>query len=152
MPCAHPGQGQQLCSFFSALAVSLRLATCGKEGLLEALVLTPRPGLGSCGLLRGQSLWDLHRRCVVRVNTVSGQVNSDGILTGRQWKRKSGVERAFDLAAAEQSWFYKKCSHRKYLRIAMCKQDWCWWEQGLARTDIKQYGAVLTLAEECYLY
>lgn len=31
----------------------------------------------------GQSLWDLWRRCVVRVNTVSGQVNRDGILTGK---------------------------------------------------------------------
>lgn len=28
-----------------------------------------------------------------------------------------------DLAASVWSWFYKKCSHRKYLRIAMCKQD-----------------------------
>lgn len=51
MPCAHPGQGQQLCSFFSDLAVRVSLATCGKEGLLEALVLTTGPGLSSCSLL-----------------------------------------------------------------------------------------------------
>ncbi len=72
------------------------------------------------------------------------------ILTGRQRKGKSGVERASDLAAAVWSRFYKKCSHRKYLRFVMCKQDWRWWEHSSVRTDIKQHSVALTLFGECF--
>lgn len=43
---------------------------------------------------------------MVRVNTVSGQVNRDWlgrILTGKQRQGKSGIERALSLAAAVRS-------------------------------------------------
>lgn len=139
----------------AAVIVFLRLGCQSEPGYLwesrPAGSSRPHPGIWT-RLLRfigGQSLWDLWRRCVVRVNTVSGQVNRDGSVASlQQRKGKSGVERALDLAAAVWSWFYKKCSHRKYLRIVMCKQDWCWWEQSLVRTDIKQRGVELTLFEE----
>lgn len=45
---------------------------------------------------------------MVRVNTVSGQVNTDGSVTSLQGK--SGVERALASAAAVWSRFYRKCS------------------------------------------
>lgn len=56
MLSAHSGQGQQLCSFFSDMAVRLSRATCGKAGLVEALVLNLGSEAGSCGLLGGQSV------------------------------------------------------------------------------------------------
>lgn len=121
MPSAHSGQGQQLCSFFSDMAVRFSRATCGKVGLVEALVLNLGSEVGSCGLLGGGNLFQ-EAMCGLGQHylRLGKQRWLCHILTEQERKGKSGVERALDLAAAVWSWFYKKVS-RKYLRIVMCK-------------------------------
>lgn len=121
MPCVHSGQGQQLCSFFFDSAVRASQTTCGKVGLLEALVLTAGPGRSSCGLL-GDNPFETLRDSVWLGSTLSRtKQTGDGILTGMQRKGKAGVERTLDQTAIVWFWFYKKCSHRKSLRIVTCK-------------------------------
>lgn len=138
----------------AAVLVFLRLCCQSEPGYLwesrPAGSFRPHPGIW-CGLLQfngGQSLWDLWRQCVVKVNTVSGQVTVFHPYMEAEEEKVSW--NSISLAAVVWSWFYKKCSHRKYLRIVMCKQDCCEWEQSLMRTDIKQHGVEPTHCEECF--
>lgn len=164
MRCFYPGNViclNALCTPGArpaAVLIFLRLLCQNEPGYLwesrPAGSSCPHPGIWT-GLLQfigGQCLWNVWRRCVVKVNTVSAHINRDGsvaFLHGSRG-RESSLKLHYSLAAAVWSWFYKKCSHRKYLKIVTRKQDCCWWEQSGVRTDVKQHGVALTHCEECF--
>lgn len=86
---------------------------------------------------------------MVRVNAVSGQVNRNGSLQGgggRQSELKG--HSIWQLLCGPD--FTRNAVIGSTLRMVMCKQDSCWCEQSLARTDIKQRGVALPHYVECF--
>lgn len=127
------GPGRQLCSFLSGCCHGESRLPVGNyfcRKLSYAALPNPPPGPkpGSCRFIgcprRPPKLprWDSLRRRVVRVNTVSGREQ-----TQRRWRPSGRAEEG-----ESEVWqplcgpSLRKCSHRKYLRVVMCKHGRCW--------------------------
>lgn len=127
-----PGGLAGSCARFSPAAVTVSpgyLWETTSAGSSRTLPFpTPPPPPGSCRFIGCPRhppklpRWDSLRRRVVRVNTVSGQEQ-----TQRRWRPSGEAEEG-----ESEVWqplcgpSLRKCSHRKYLRVVMCKHGRCW--------------------------